>query len=156
MTNPCTTDPFAPVDPDHFSPAVTEATTFAGPPEERSANTPAVGPKPDRAGAGLRSQYADEPLISSILGEFVSRLDGRLDAMEAALRSESAEDLRRLAHQLTGAAGSYGYPLLSMAARTLEEDARRGRMEAAEKAFAQVTALCQAVMMGWEKQPETA
>ncbi len=106
--------------------------------------------------SALRSQYAGQPVIASVLGEFVSHLEGRLTAMEAAVRSSQPEDLRRLAHQLKGAAGAYGYPSLSLAARALEEDARRGGMEAAEKTLEEVTALCQAVVMGWDEQPRQA
>ena len=108
------------------------------------------GPTPPSEGEGpLRSAYADHPVISEILGEFVNRLEPRVKAMETALREGRSEELRQIAHQLKGAAGSYGYPSLADAAKTLEDEARGGQLGAAAMAVERITVLTGAVVNGW-------
>jgi PAS domain S-box-containing protein len=104
----------------------------------------------------LLSQYADRPVIARMLGDFVGRIDGRVSAMRAAIAASQTDDLRRLAHQLKGTAGSFGYPSLSVAAKSLEDHAKLGHLEAAAKDFEQVATLCRAVINGWESTRPTA
>ncbi|MEN6406325.1 MAG: PAS domain S-box protein [Thermoguttaceae bacterium] len=82
------------------------------------ASTP-VGPTEER----IVSQYADDSEIVEILPGFVERLAGQLDAMQKTLSTGQHEELRRLAHKLKGAGGSYGYPLLTETCAVLEQAA---------------------------------
>ena len=100
------------------------------------------------AEVSLQSEYADDPDIADLLQEFVSCLDDRAEALSKALNAGEFEELSRLAHQLRGAAGSYGYPSLSEAATTLEDDARNRRRETATASLAQVALLCRAAVHG--------
>jgi len=77
----------------------------------------------------MRSAFADNPVIARILPGFFGSLDARVQALRAALAANQFEELRRLAHQIKGAGGSYGYPSITEAARKLEADAREGRHE---------------------------
>jgi CheY-like chemotaxis protein/signal transduction histidine kinase/HPt (histidine-containing phosphotransfer) domain-containing protein len=97
---------------------------------------------PQSAGGALHSQHADNPVFARRLCEFVSRLDGRVQAMKAAIDNSQANELQSLAHQLKGSAGSYGYPSLAEAASALEEALKIGRLDAAPKILDQVAALC--------------
>ena len=101
----------------------------------------------------LLSQYADRPVIVRLLGDFVGRLNGRVLEMQAAIAASQTEDLRRVAHQIKGTAGSFGYPTLSAAAKTLEDNAKLGRLENVAKDLEHVAALCRAVIKGWEGMP---
>ena len=56
------------------------------------------------------------------------------------------EALQRLAHQLKGAGGSYGYPALTDPAKALEETAKARDHEAAGLAFTPLAKLCQAII----------
>jgi signal transduction histidine kinase/CheY-like chemotaxis protein/HPt (histidine-containing phosphotransfer) domain-containing protein len=97
-------------------------------------------------GAGpMRSEFADDPEMASILEAFLARLDGQVDAMRRALANGCCDELQRLAHKLKGSAGSYGYPSLTDAARALEDAAKAGDRAAMAPALVRVTALCHAI-----------
>jgi HPt (histidine-containing phosphotransfer) domain-containing protein len=104
---------------------------------------------PAREGGAIVSQYADDPEIAEILGGFVERLAGQVDAMRQALADGREEELKRLAHRLKGAGGSYGYPRLTEACKVLEEAAQAHETAAEAAAFAAVAALSQAIEQGY-------
>lgn len=52
---------------------------------------------------------------------FVSELPGRVEAMRQAIEDNDWDALKRLAHQLKGAAGGYGFPTITDNARELEQ-----------------------------------
>ena len=79
----------------------------------------------------LRSEFAEDPEMAEAIERFQSRLPSQLKMMDEALRHNDYEQLRRLAHQLKGAAGGYGYPSLTDVARTLEVAAETADTEAA-------------------------
>jgi histidine phosphotransfer protein HptB len=94
------------------------------------------------------SQFADDEEIAEILGGFVGRLAGQIDAMHAAHESGQHDDLRRLAHKLKGAGGSYGYPRLTEACSTLEDAAKASNKHAEAAALEAVAALVRAIQRG--------
>jgi HPt (histidine-containing phosphotransfer) domain-containing protein len=69
----------------------------------------------------VRSEFADDPDMSGIVGQFVSELPDRVQSMNAALAAGQFEQLRVLAHQLKGAAGGYGFPRLGEAAALIDQ-----------------------------------
>jgi PAS domain S-box-containing protein len=95
------------------------------------------------------SAYANDPDLAVILGEFVSALPGRVRAMLDDLTSGKMDDLKRLAHQLKGAGGSYGYPMLTEAAAGIEAACERGDREGARAGLELLERLCEAVTAGW-------
>jgi len=94
------------------------------------------------------SDFADDPDLAGIIEQFVAGLPSRLEEMRGAAANGDYERLRRLAHQLKGAGGSYGYPMLTDAARTLEDAARDGDIESGNLAMNRLAGLCQAVVRG--------
>jgi len=96
----------------------------------------------------LLSQFADDPEMAPILGRFVDRLAGHERAMQGALDGGRLDDLQRLAHQLKGSGGSYGYPALTDAAGDLEQAAKARDSEAARSALARLAELCESVRNG--------
>ena len=70
------------------------------------------------------SQYVNDPDMARILETFIGRLAGQVEAMHHAHADGQHRELQRLAHQLKGAGGSYGYPSLTDAARVLEDAAK--------------------------------
>ncbi|MDX9912896.1 MAG: Hpt domain-containing protein [Phycisphaerales bacterium] len=79
----------------------------------------------ERDGVPIRSQYANDPEMAELVEFFVSELPQRTQAIEAAMAESRAADLKRLAHQLKGAGGGYGYPAISSAAARVEEDVKQ-------------------------------
>jgi HPt (histidine-containing phosphotransfer) domain-containing protein len=67
----------------------------------------------------------DEEMVV-LVASFVSSMGRRSEAMSAAASGGDRAGLERLAHQLKGAAGSYGFPGISEAAGALEETAADG------------------------------
>jgi PAS domain S-box-containing protein len=114
-------------------------------PEERLA---AAAPAQASSDGAIRSQFADDPDMTEVIGEFVARLPDTLAAMEESLASHNHGELRRLAHHIKGAGGGYGYPSLTEQARRLEDAAKAADAEAARLALDDLKALARAVTAG--------
>lgn len=74
----------------------------------------------EKPNSRVRSHYSGDPDMAELVQLFVAELPKRLEAMESALRGGEVESLFRLAHQMKGAAGGYGFPSISVAAGKLE------------------------------------
>ncbi len=79
---------------------------------------------------GIQSEFVGDPDMADVIEEFIARLPGTMTAMAESLERSGHEDLRRLAHQLKGAGGGYGYPLLTEQARKLEDATKIADVEA--------------------------
>lgn len=66
------------------------------------------------------SLVRDDPEMADIVEDFVQGLSQRVAELKAANEKMNWEQLASLAHQLKGAGGSYGYPILSELAATME------------------------------------
>jgi PAS domain S-box-containing protein len=103
----------------------------------------------------MASRYGDDPEIAMILGDFVGRLDGQVEAMRQACAGGAYQDLQRLAHRLKGAGGSYGYPLLTDASKMLEDAAKAQNSQSAAAALNTITTMCQAIHRGYAENIST-
>ena len=72
----------------------------------------------------LYSALAADPDLAEIVELFVAELPGRLSALRRAFETGDRELVGRLAHQLKGAGGSYGFDALTHSAAQLEKAAR--------------------------------
>jgi len=68
----------------------------------------------------IYSLLAADSALAGIVAQFVSELPDRVSAMKQTFALGEQERLRSQAHQLKGAAGSYGFDVLSQAAERLE------------------------------------
>lgn len=68
----------------------------------------------------LTSKFADDPEMSELIAFFSGELTQRVSAMQESIQNKDSEGLKRLAHQLKGAAGGYGYPTIGAAAAELD------------------------------------
>jgi signal transduction histidine kinase/ActR/RegA family two-component response regulator/HPt (histidine-containing phosphotransfer) domain-containing protein len=66
----------------------------------------------------------DDENLCRIVSDFVERLEGRLDGIEAALQSEDFEHVRAEAHWLRGSGGTVGFQVLTDVACDLEVAAK--------------------------------
>jgi histidine phosphotransfer protein HptB len=73
----------------------------------------------------LYSTLGGDPDLGEIVDLFVAEMPERVAALLAKLDGGEWEELRRMAHQLRGAAGSYGFNPITPAAGKVE-DAIRG------------------------------
>jgi HPt (histidine-containing phosphotransfer) domain-containing protein len=80
----------------------------------------------------LLSLFADDPDMTELVRGFVARMPARIEEMRAAAADPNGEELlRRLAHQLKGSAGGYGFPTITDAAGKVEDALKRGQREEA-------------------------
>jgi HPt (histidine-containing phosphotransfer) domain-containing protein len=95
------------------------------------------------------SVLAADPVLSEIVTLFIDELPLRLRHMKAHLGCANWDELARLAHQLKGAAGSYGFDQLTPFAARLEKAVRGGEHQAAVAvALDDLAAVCQCVRAG--------
>jgi signal transduction histidine kinase/DNA-binding response OmpR family regulator len=69
----------------------------------------------------LVSTFGDDADMAEIVRQFVRGLQERSSAILRASRASDVETLTRLAHQLRGAAGGYGFPRITEAAAEVED-----------------------------------
>src|SRR5262249_9539441 len=93
--------------------------------------------------------FANDPEMAQLVQLFVSELPGRIDALAAAWAERRTTDLTRLAHQLKGAGGGYGFPAIGHAAGALEAGLRSlpapgdtAALDRLKSAFAALMDLC--------------
>ena len=72
----------------------------------------------------LYSTLGDDPDLSGLVELFVEEMPERIDALTRTFKDRQIEELGCIAHQLKGAAGSYGFDQITPLAAKLEADAR--------------------------------
>jgi signal transduction histidine kinase/DNA-binding response OmpR family regulator len=80
--------------------------------------------------------------LAALVERFVERLAARVAAMERGLAERDLATIAKLAHQLKGTSGGYGFHAISEAAGRLELSARAGDVDAVRGQLAEVAALC--------------
>jgi signal transduction histidine kinase/CheY-like chemotaxis protein/HPt (histidine-containing phosphotransfer) domain-containing protein len=80
----------------------------------------AAVPKP-AAAEKIHSEFAEDQDMREILGEFIAQLPVQVARMNDMLEQGNMADLRRAVHQLKGAGGGYGFPVITDQAATAEK-----------------------------------
>ena len=93
----------------------------------------------DRAGM-MERLGGDEELAGEVIRLFIQDCPERLAAIRSAVDHRSAEDIRKAAHALKGAAGNLSALALFEATATLERIGAENRLDAAEKGLRRVVA----------------
>jgi HPt (histidine-containing phosphotransfer) domain-containing protein len=107
-----------------------------------------AAPEETSSDQAIHSVFGSDPDMAGIIEEFVGQLPQRVGEMRAAERNGQWEVLHRLAHQMKGAGGSYGYACLTDAARDLEAHASPEDAEAAIRALDHLGQLCEKIQAG--------
>ena len=66
------------------------------------------------------SEYATDPDMQEIIALFVQEMPDRVEQLQSSWTQNQLDQVKRMAHQLKGAGGGYGYPTLGAAAGELE------------------------------------
>ena len=77
----------------------------------------------------LYSSLGGDPDLGEIVTLFVEEMPNRVATLLSQLETSDWEGLRRTAHQLKGAAGSYGFDVLTPSAAQLEDALRENEPE---------------------------
>jgi len=97
----------------------------------------------------IYSRLGGDPDLGDIVGMFVEELPKRVAALLDHLSKGDWEGLQRGAHQIKGAAGSYGFDSISPVAGRLESAVRNGEPEEQIRtAIAELSDLCGRVRCG--------
>ncbi len=97
----------------------------------------------------IYSGLADDPDLRDIVELFVSELPDRVAILLAHLNNGNWDGLRQTAHQLKGAAGSYGFGPISPCAGRVEAAIRDGEPEERiREAVSALVELCGRVRCG--------
>ncbi len=81
------------------------------------------GKKP---GENLLSEFADDPDMQDLVELFVNELPERVEVLRTGLESNALDQVQRVAHQLKGASGGYGFPLIGDCAAKVEAAVKAG------------------------------
>ena len=88
------------------------------------------------------STLSGEADMAELLALFVGELPERLADIRQAAQGQNWQEVRRLAHQLRGAGGSYGFPLLTAVAGQVEAVAQgQTSVQALREALDELTAV---------------
>jgi HPt (histidine-containing phosphotransfer) domain-containing protein len=79
--------------------------------------------------APVYSRLAADPILGELVDLFVQEMPDRIAVLESYAESQDSNQLGRTAHQLKGAAGSYGFDQITPIVARLEAAARDGRDE---------------------------
>lgn len=100
-----------------------------------TATTPLTSP--------IYSKLGSDPELSELVEMFVSEIPDRIAAILALHDAGDFAELARLAHQIKGAAGSYGFASVTPAAERLEVAAgKREPEDLIREALDELVALC--------------
>jgi CheY-like chemotaxis protein len=97
---------------------------------------------PNRANV-LVSKLADDADMVELVEMFIDELPDKLAAIKTALARQDFDDLARVAHQLKGSAGGYGFPAITEVAKEIEYTAKVGRhLETLNAQVKELASLC--------------
>lgn len=77
-------------------------------------------PSSNPPGQRLVSTFATDPEMAELVGLFVGEIPDRIRAIQEAWSSGSLAELARVAHQLKGSCGGYGFPSIGDQAARVE------------------------------------
>ena len=97
----------------------------------------------------LYSTLANDPELGRIVPLFVEEMPGRVDQLTARLESDDWNGVRQVAHQMKGAAGSYGFQPITPVAARLEQAVKDGQPESEIRRLTEeLIAMCRRVRTG--------
>ena len=96
----------------------------------------------------IYSPLARDADLAEIVDEFVREIPVRLDAMQHSWACRDWQALGRAVHQLKGAAGSYGFPVLSESLKTLHRDVLKQDPETVATGLNELLQLCRRLRGG--------
>ncbi len=96
----------------------------------------------------IYSDYADDPDLADTIDGLVDDLGSDINDMRTAFENSDYDKLRRLAHQMKGAGGSYGYNIMTEVSKELEDAAIANNEKDSACALQKLVKICQAIAKG--------
>ncbi|MBN1256755.1 MAG: response regulator [Planctomycetes bacterium] len=95
------------------------------------------------------SGYADDPEIADLLTDFITDLETRVETMWSTFTDKRYRELQRMAHQLKGAGGLYGYSMLTDLGALLENKVIAKDFDSARQILCKISLTTQSIMAGF-------
>lgn len=96
--------------------------------------------------SSIYSGLSSDPMLADLVAEFAASMPVRVARLRRLLADQDWTALRRTAHQLKGAAGSYGFePIAQVAARLEQEVSHDQPPKQVTATVSELAALCQSV-----------
>lgn len=95
--------------------------------------------------APVYSEYQNDEDFRELLEEFAVAIPDRIQTVESLLAAADWNELSRVAHQLKGAGGGFGFPELTERARVLEQACKGGTAERIAADAAELIAFAQRI-----------
>jgi signal transduction histidine kinase/CheY-like chemotaxis protein/HPt (histidine-containing phosphotransfer) domain-containing protein len=83
-------------------------------------------PQKTQSPGGIESEFANDPDMKDLVDEYVQRLPVEVAKMTSLLNSGEIESLRRVAHQLKGSGGGYGFNQITSLAAVADHSIKDG------------------------------
>jgi HPt (histidine-containing phosphotransfer) domain-containing protein len=97
----------------------------------------------------IYSTFGNDPEYKELIVLFLNDLHERINSMKSFFESENWAGLQRIAHQLKGAAGSYGFDPISDCSTSLEHALKAGEpKEFIRKLTDELISMCQSARSG--------
>ena len=109
-------------------------------PAEAPASATVAKSAPVSTSRAIVSELTDDEDMVELVERFVGSLGAQATKLDDAQSANDRESIRRIAHQIKGAAGGYGFPSITTAASVLEHAAREG--DSIDQPLAEVTDQC--------------
>ena len=101
----------------------------AAPAGEEGSPNRVIGSNPVVESNTIKSSHVDDLRIMEIVPEFVAGLPGKVRNLTDLLQRNDLTVLQKVAHQLSGTCGGYGFAAVTEPARTVEKSIRDGKVE---------------------------
>ncbi|MBK8974836.1 MAG: Hpt domain-containing protein [Planctomycetes bacterium] len=97
----------------------------------------------------IRSSRADDPRVAPLLQRYSESLAATIARIHLARNARDLDGLRILTHQLVGSGASYGFEVITIAARAVEHPLRDGgTLDALSARIDELLDVLQAAMLG--------
>lgn len=110
--------------------------------------------QPASSSGPIRSEFSNDPDMREIVEMYVQEMPARVSKLQELWASQQMDELKRLAHQLKGASGGYGFAPVGTAASRVEhslnalsEGSVNASLEQLRKQFEELLSMCRRVTM---------
>lgn len=107
-------------------------------------------PASDPTGPIVSELVQEDPSFADILTEFVEQLPQRVRQFEETLEANDLARFSSYAHQLKGAGGGYGFPMLTELGRQMEQAAQDAQLDECRRALDELKSIIARVVVSPE------
>lgn len=104
----------------------------------------------------IYSDLAKSEKLAPVVGKFITKVREQHGVMQEVLQQQNLKELAALAHWLKGSGGTVGFDQLSKPAKSLEENANAGEVEACKRDLIQIKSIIERLRAGVNSDSESS